>query len=701
MSQPVTEIIWHFAGYLHIADILAYEAVAFSGAPVFRTAGYGSHEHEGGPSGLRLPAIGNSKPVVTFEPQAGPAAEKVPLLQLNFHAQALSASAFAELPAIEFEFANPIGPIAYGASFGGASGPEIHVTYSEVPTYVFDITIAQTNILFDLDTLLGDAIKLPDGTVPPIDPLVAGMIDAAEALIPEWALPSMSPSGVDAEGNATPFNPAPIGTAGEDGATALAVEETSEYVNGVHTDGPTGTGHPIDAGSAIAAQIADISDAIVNFNPPEDEGAAPPPGSEAESGAPQNIAVENHGTPTGGYAQESLTGENEALNIAILEDQADALSSLVIGGDYHETNAIIQINILHDNDTVNVSGAGVAQSIIAGNNSLTNEATFVADPGSVFGDGVSGFSGALEWHVTYVDGDYWNIATLTQTNVIIDGDLSEQTTANTHYTAVLGANNQLSFVALAEGAPVYDLIIIDGDYVDYNTVLQINVVLDDDVVFQMLGGEGSQSVDAGTNTLRNDASIVSIGSEDFKPLTGNAAALADAIAAQDASIDAIAALGLPGNGTGSLNILYVSGDYYDLDLLVQTNVIADADSIAQLAPDGAQGIEGADTSGGLSQTATAGANSAANIALIVDVDSLSGYQYLGGEVYEDTLLVQANIIIDDDEYLTSTDLHPDVVAALAAMSESDADHVQSGYATDAEASDPAGASSDVLGGVMA
>jgi hypothetical protein len=264
-------------------------------------------------------------------------------------------------------------------------------------------------------------------------------------------------------------------------------------------------------------------------------------------------------------------------------------------------------------------------------------------------------------------------------------------------TAVLGSDGQLNFIELTQASAEYDLIVIGGDYYDLNTILQINLVMDDDAVLQFLGGPGSQGAEAGGNTLLNDAAVVSIGSESFMPLEGAPADLASTIAGQDEIVDAAMTLGVPGNGTGTLKVLYVAGDYYDLDLILQTNVIADPDAIEQAALDGAD-ENGGDDQDELDQDAVAGANAATNLALIIDVDSLSGYQYLGGEQYEDTLLVQANIVSDDDEDTDSRDLHPDVVAAVAAMSEADDN---SGHGSRDDYHDHSHYNGDVLGGVMA
>ncbi len=306
----------------------------------------------------------------------------------------------------------------------------------------------------------------------------------------------------------------------------------------------------------------------------------------------------------------------------------------------------MQINLLHDNDKVSVWGTAGAdtQHISTGHDTVTNSATFANDPGKIYGNIAYGYPGAVNWHVDYVNGDYCSVDALHQTNVLIDGDLAQQSSASMHFTATLGANGQLNFVNVTDAMSHFELVIVAGNDYKIDCVVQLNVVLNDDIVQQILGGNGSQSVNAGGNILLNDAAIANIGGESFKTLGGEAQTLADAIAHKDTSIDFSHSLGLPGNGTDNFNVLYVSGDYYDEHLLTQTNVIIDPNKVVQCAPLGAVGLPGADTSGGLAQTATTGGNEATNLALLVNFNSTSDYQFLGGTHYEDTLLVQANIV---------------------------------------------------------
>lgn len=711
MTQLVTESIWHFAGYLHLCELLNDTPVHYTGAPTYKFASYTPDQIPSGEIDLwRTPSQGSKSVQFNVDARSPTTAHhelERPIPQVLPIPKRVDLLVEPAEPEDRLVPKDGAGHFSF-APGGGEFEVKISLTYDVGPTRFTEFSIEQLNVMFDLDALLGFSDHQGAGTSFTKDPtlIVNRIIHSAEKLIPEGAIADLRPDGSDIslDGQADHINPFPIDLSGARRADALSVDETSHYVNGVRLDDPD---EPIDASDAIISQGAAIQAAVQEFNAKfEDKDAA---GEDAEVSLPsptdaeddtgevaegEHVHVVTDTTPTGGYAQESTTGANSALNVAVIDDRADGIASLVIEGDLHETNAIIQVNVLADKDFARASGQDVARSIVDHNNSLKNEATFIADPGVVFGDGVTGFSGALNWHITYVTGDYWNIATLSQTNVLVDGDLSQQTTASAHYTAVLGANGQLNFVELSEGSLDYDLIIVGGNYYDYNTILQLNLVYDADVIKQLLSGEGSQTVEAGGNALTNDASIVGIGSEDFKPMTADVQFLVDAVAEQQPFLFPAQALGLPGNGTDRLDVLYVSGDYFDLDLIYQTNVIADGDKIEQSALTG----EGADE---LAQAITAGANDATNVALIIDVDSLSGYQYLGGEVYEDTMLVQANIVVGEDEEdaLDASSLHPDVVAAVAAMSDDATEHSNTPSAEGDHVTD--GMGTDLLGGVMA
>ena len=79
--------------------------------------------------------------------------------------------------------------------------------------------------------------------------------------------------------------------------------------------------------------------------------------------------------------------------------------------------------------------------------------------------------------------------------------------------------------------------------------------------------------------------------------------------------------------------------------------------------DGDQSIQ-ASASEGTEQGVAAGGNSALNEAIIVDPGLLSTSNYLGGEAYEEAVLIQVDIVTDSDTVTIhdTTTLVPELVA---------------------------------------
>jgi hypothetical protein len=133
--------------------------------------------------------------------------------------------------------------------------------------------------------------------------------------------------------------------------------------------------------------------------------------------------------------------------------------------------------------------------------------------------------------------------------------------------------------------------------------------------------------------LLNEAAINHYGATTFAGVTGNLNDLIEALGNRE-NADRAAWSSLHGTASGSLNVLLVTGDYYDINVISQVNVIADAD----LAVQGGAGQ--ADI-----QWLSTGANSTINSAEIISAGGIAD-QYLGGNHYVDSVLVQANLISD-------------------------------------------------------
>jgi hypothetical protein len=718
VSQLVKESIWHFIGYFHLEELLSKTPIIYSGAGTypqqtidFPTTAPVSHEAK------VLVSVGRETPSVKLALPAEP--------QVIFHLRAEPIVPVAvTLPEVNppldlsMVLPRPNGAaISIDTEHGGSGSASVKTVHQQVSaiytvgeSQYSDIHISQANALFDVDVMRGapGAIAQAGLDHARMQALGEGAEELAELI--EEAIEAL-PSNVIPESPADGIHRASATDDGElqikvplESDVAAETVEPGRYVNGERV------GDAEAARDVIEAQVGKIDSALEAATPVEHGQGAPV--TTPDGGA---VHVATGPGPTGGIAQEAVTGGNDLVNAAMLYDLADAAGSMIVRGDVHVTDAIVQVNVLQDNDQANASGdhasgfssAGFLAAAVAANeagsggadNAVTTAAVFVQETGPVYGNVMlGGWPGSLIWQVDYVQGNLYDLTTVEQTNLILDGDIAEQTTTGTHFVATLGEDGAINLVQLSELGASYDLIIVGGHLYEVNAIVQVNVLLDDDIVDQVAEGDGgSQAINTDGNTLSNDAAIVRIGGDSYKPLDGSPEALAHAIGSMQTEFDASLTTGLPGNGTDTLKVLYITGDYYNYNVLVQTNLLHDADQVQQVAP-AAGGAAEAGQPSGTAQTADTGSNTLQNVALLVNVDSTSDYQFVGGEVYEDTLLVQANIVADEDEG-NAADLHPDVVATLAALSGGADDAAPGGDSP----VDHAGtsASVDVIGGVLA
>ena len=366
--------------------------------------------------------------------------------------------------------------------------------------------------------------------------------------------------------------------------------------------------------------------------------------------------------------QEADLGSNEAVNAALIVDTNEASLGMVVVGNYYATDAIIQVTIARDIDHVAVeNGTGswsgdAPGSTLLDANSFTNDATFEVEN---FPIALPNGKGGVLWNVEYVDGDFYDVKLLRQMNILLDNDVSSHTNYDVFSLVETGANQLINLASLFDLGKSYDLIIIGGNYHKANLIFQANILIDDDLIgiiaedYDGIGSAVEQTARAGENELLNEALIRNIGETDIQNMTPEVQALIAAIEAQDASIAASLAWQILGI-SGIVDVLYISGNYYDVNVVSQINVVSDLDMALQDMPGG--GVVNTDE---ITQSASTGANSLTNTAAIIDVGTLTGAQYVGGEYYSDTILIQAEIIADDDENIAVSDtttLAPEVIA---------------------------------------
>ncbi len=338
-------------------------------------------------------------------------------------------------------------------------------------------------------------------------------------------------------------------------------------------------------------------------------------------------------------AVELQAGGNTLVNAVTLNSSWLAATVTAIVGDHVELNAIVQLNVWSDIDHVTGAiGVSAEEAATLGFNIASFDRI---DPQADDSDTAASDTFPSFWVVTQVTGDLLILNWIEQITFMTDNDLAILSASGSKAEIVTGENGARNAVSLAELGHAYDLIVVGGSVYDASIIYQMNLLLDDDLVGAVsgFGAGGGSSVVGGGNLLWNEAGIVNVGGADrFEPLTQPYRDAASQLAAGDRSASAGVLADPAFAGSGALKVLYITGDIINLNFVKQTNVLGDGDQVA-LAMDAAQAAPDAQW------TVSTGANTLVNFAQIADVDAL-GKTYVGGEVYSDEILIQAELVSD-------------------------------------------------------
>ena len=117
-------------------------------------------------------------------------------------------------------------------------------------------------------------------------------------------------------------------------------------------------------------------------------------------------------------------------------------------------------------------------------------------------------------------------------------------------------------------------------------------------------------------------------------------------------------------GTGGVfKVLYVKGDYYDVNAVWQTNVTSDVNVMYQLQNPPSADLLANFPGATQTQSVITGDNSLLNDAAIVDVGPTN--TYVGGHVYTDSIMVQANLLPTDQDKAVNADTNALVTELVA------------------------------------
>lgn len=588
-SASFVEIISHFAGYLQIFHDIArdrsqYDETLAPGRSGDYTTPRPDYDHRFSPDDMGTK--GGFVPELIADDVMDVFRGRLPKLSRD----SLSPDTDAFPPAL-----NPKLPMPTSGGGGGSGEAQITVTYREGGEET-QLTVDQYNFMNDNDT------NLPQEALAIVEPLISSLnnnafttlenlVANANAEIPtEWWM-------TKTDGGAVEFISAhDAAWAERDGTPDQHSVAPGYYVNG------------------------ELEEPPVEPTPPAEFDDVPDTGQ--------------------GIGQWASMGSNESINAALIADIGEGVRTMMVMADYYKTDAIFQTNTIVDEDEVHVSGGEGEPSVTSGDNVATNIADFV-QYASIYAD-LPTFSAGPNWIVDKVEGDYYSVHAVTQTNYLSDNDVATQVSANSHYNIVAG-HNQLGNVALiVDGEIQYDLIIIQGSYHGMNVIFQNNILLNNDnIVVSADGADPSQSVNSGNNSLSNEGTIENYGGYDLREMIPGLAVINDLLAAGATSIDPDLGSLIAGHG-GPLRVLYVTGDYYDINAVWQTNITSDVNVIYQLQNEPSADLLALHPDEDLTQSVNSGDNQQSNDAAIVDVNP--DVTYVGGEVYTDSILVQAELV---------------------------------------------------------
>ncbi|WP_417427225.1 hypothetical protein [Hoeflea sp.] len=349
---------------------------------------------------------------------------------------------------------------------------------------------------------------------------------------------------------------------------------------------------------------------------------------------------------------EVETGGNILINNVVMKNFWTASTVTAVVGDHIQINAIVQINAWADTDIVSEAIAGWDKNPVG--TQAFNIATFERLDSSADNNSSEPANGfPKHWVVSEVDGDLLIVNWLQQLTFMHDNDIGVLSSSGATTAVYSGNNISYNDVSIYELGLSYDLIIIGGNCYDLNIIQQMNLLYDNDSIGAVTGFEttGEGHFSTSDNLLWNNAAIYNIGGAgQFEALPDYYRATADALAAgQDFLSDGVlsdAAFA----GLGTLRVLYIKGDFINVQYAKMTNILGDSDQIA-LAMDAVGAHPEADWS------VTTGANALINNATLVDLDSM-GTTYVGGDQYSSDVLIQADIISTDPHFGSQ---NPDVL----------------------------------------
>lgn len=652
--HAVDEAIWHFIGVFHLAEERGRMRIDYDRFKPVKT--------DPDPGAIQPLDQGAAHPYDPLDhlpeiPYIPPVPAMGPLLA-EAAASYGGPDLWVAMPGRGDDGIGPVHPPAIPASSASPGLPHPpHIVPEAPPVPVWIVPPPGSNVviavqharLADDDRI--DAGDMQGGTVAPdqimarMEALVAQAADHGVALsvaLPadEMAFRLIAQEFQNAEAPANPAIGPTNGPANGPAADAHIGVLTGDDVAGLYQDGQAIAARPDLDALLPRYQRAEAAEAarIAREAAADDAEDTAQDGPGHESG---HVATE---PDAGGLGHDLIHGANTLVNQAAIVSAAIAAPVVAVAAGVYSYNIISQTNIWSDIDSLTGIAGGAADAATQGLNlasytSFSNPIPDSAGPGDA----------PQYWATVTLEGSLISCNWIEQFNLMSDNDVTAITLQADQSLFLMGGNGALNQISLSELGSSYDLIIVGGQMINLNAILQTNVLLDDDRIMVGGGGQGAQ-ISSGDNLLVNDAAITRIGHDNITQTTAQIdAMLADAaegrVSLPQSVLDDPAFRDL-----AVVRVLQIEGDLVSLNFLRQTNILGDADQI-ELYRDGL-------TAAGGAVEVVAGSNMLVNAASITEF-GVDADIYSGGGIYSDALLYQAELVSTDDP------LMPDPGSGLA------------------------------------
>lgn len=432
-----------------------------------------------------------------------------------------------------------------------------------------------------------------------------------------------------------------------DALQALA-KSAHDYIEHARDNDVTSLGTGADQDFVLAGNDINglyINGAVADEKPTLDD-VMPDRGIAKPAEAPEKSDVSLHEESPSGNSLDIAAGANVVANVATLINTGVMASVTAVMGNYHQIDAITQAYVYSDRDDISsVFTHSEDQAATAAYNIASFQRSVY--PGAEHNAADSHESGETPifptaWRVSVLEGDVSFVHWIEQYQFVSDNDTMTVTTSGASVSVLTGGNAALNIANFLGIGMQYDLIIVGGNVLDMNIISQIAVLYDNDWARANHDAPAGATIQSGNNLLWNDATIHNVGSNDrFEAMPDYMHQTVNGINERDPNMPDALAHDANFAGYQGLNILYITGNLYDVSIIKQVSVLGDSDDVTQAA---AKLLEN-------NQNATihidTGSNAVINLAQIIDYDSFGSTTYVAGGVYSDAILIQGGIIEND------------------------------------------------------